>query len=57
MIQSISDFLGEEKVTNLVNFLLRYLADIKLPKKRGTFIDFRNGLLNIRLEIIFKIIF
>jgi len=30
-----------------VNFVLRYLADLDIPKKRGTFIEFRNGMVNI----------
>lgn len=40
-------FLGEDKYTELVKFALRYLADIDLPKRRGTFIEFRKGLVNI----------
>lgn len=39
--------LGEDKYQNLVNFCLKYIADVKLPKKRGTFVEFRNGMVNI----------
>lgn len=45
--QSIQKFVGEEKLQELINFSLKYLSGIKLPLKRGTFIEFRNGMLNI----------
>ncbi|EFA85330.1 phosphomannomutase [Heterostelium album PN500] len=45
--QSIKDFLGEENLKKFLNFVLRYLADIDIPIKRGTFIEFRNGMINI----------
>ena len=34
-------WLGEERYKQLVNFVLRYLADIECPVKRGTFVEFR----------------
>ncbi|KAJ2010643.1 Phosphomannomutase 1 [Coemansia sp. RSA 455] len=40
-------FLGEDRYAKLVNFCLRYIADLELPKKRGTFIEFRQGMVNI----------
>lgn len=39
--QSFIDWLGQEKYKQLVNFCLRYLADIECPVKTGTFIEFR----------------
>jgi phosphomannomutase len=30
-----------------INFVLRYVADLDIPVKRGTFIEFRNGMLNV----------
>lgn len=30
----------------LINWALRYIADLDLPVKRGTFVDFRTGLVN-----------
>lgn len=45
--QSIKNYLGEENVKRFVNFCLRYMADLDIPKKRGTFIEFRNGLINV----------
>ena len=45
--QSIKTFLGEEKLKCFINFCLRYIADLDIPIKRGTFIEFRNGMLNV----------
>lgn len=44
---SFIQWLGEDKYQNLVNFCLKYIADLKLPKKRGTFVEFRNGMVNV----------
>ncbi|KAI5861793.1 eukaryotic phosphomannomutase [Durotheca rogersii] len=40
-------WLGEEPYQDLVNWVLRYVADLRLPLKRGTFVEFRNGMVNI----------
>ncbi|XP_057805692.1 phosphomannomutase [Salvia miltiorrhiza] len=45
--QSLKSFLGEEKLKELINFSLHYIADLDIPIKRGTFIEFRNGMLNV----------
>ncbi|XP_047568608.1 phosphomannomutase 2 isoform X6 [Lutra lutra] len=45
--QSIQGHLGEALIQDLINYCLSYIARIKLPKKRGTFIEFRNGMLNV----------
>lgn len=45
--QSFLGFLGEEKMQKLVNFCLKYIADLDIPQKRGTFVEFRNGMLNV----------
>lgn len=45
--RSISDYLGEEKIKLLINFSLNLLSTIDIPKKRGTFIEFRNGMINL----------
>uniref|UniRef100_A0A3B3ZMT0 Phosphomannomutase n=1 Tax=Periophthalmus magnuspinnatus TaxID=409849 RepID=A0A3B3ZMT0_9GOBI len=45
--QSIQAHMGEELLQDFINFCLNYMAKIKLPKKRGTFIEFRNGMLNV----------
>ncbi|KAK7203276.1 eukaryotic phosphomannomutase [Myxozyma melibiosi] len=45
--QSFINWIGEEKYNKLVKFILRYLADLDLPKRRGTFVEFRNGMINV----------
>ncbi|KAG8432901.1 hypothetical protein GDO86_017240 [Hymenochirus boettgeri] len=45
--QSIHAHLGEDLLQDLINFCLSYIAKLKLPKKRGTFVEFRNGMLNV----------
>jgi phosphomannomutase len=45
---SFIGWLGEEKYKKLVNWTLRWIADCdEIPIKRGTFIEFRNGMVNI----------
>lgn len=44
---SFSEKLGEETLTKFINFVLRYIADLEIPFKRGTFIEYRNGMMNI----------
>jgi phosphomannomutase len=39
--------VGEDQYKELANFCLRYLSEIDIPIKRGTFIEFRNGMINI----------
>ena len=46
-IQSLKKHLGEDKLKELINFILHYIADLDIPIKRGTFIEFRNGMLNV----------
>ncbi|KAF8920691.1 eukaryotic phosphomannomutase [Mucidula mucida] len=45
--QSFIKYLGEEKYKKLVNFILHYIADMDVPIKRGTFVEFRNGMINV----------
>lgn len=40
-------WLGEEPYKELVRFMLHYLADLDIPIKRGTFVEFRNGMINV----------
>lgn len=44
---SFIEWIGEEKYNKLVKFILSYLAQIDIPKRRGTFIEFRNGMINV----------
>ncbi|OCH93709.1 eukaryotic phosphomannomutase [Obba rivulosa] len=45
--QSFIQFIGEERYKVLVNFILHYIADLDIPIKRGTFVEFRNGMINV----------
>jgi len=45
--ESIKDYLGEDNLKKLINFCLRYIADLDIPIKRGTFIEYRSGMLNV----------
>lgn len=42
--KAISDELGEENIKKLINFSLKYIADLDIPIKRGTFIEYRAGM-------------
>ena len=39
--------MGEDKLQLFINFALNYMSKITLPFKRGTFIEFRTGLINV----------
>ncbi|KAG9018903.1 Phosphomannomutase [Tulasnella sp. 427] len=45
--QSFIKFFGDTEYKTLVNFILHYLADLDIPIKRGTFVEFRNGMINV----------
>mmetsp|Transcript_18585 Transcript_18585/g.30310 ORF Transcript_18585/g.30310 Transcript_18585/m.30310 type:complete len:249 (-) Transcript_18585:934-1680(-) len=45
--QSMVKLLGEDNLKAFINFVLKYLADVDCPVKRGTFIEYRLGMLNI----------
>ncbi|KLO19276.1 eukaryotic phosphomannomutase [Schizopora paradoxa] len=45
--QSFIKWIGEEKYKKMVNFILHYVADLDIPIKRGTFVEFRNGMINV----------
>lgn len=46
-VQSLKKHLGEDNLKRLINFVLHYVADLDIPIKRGTFIEFRNGMMNV----------
>ncbi|KAG9018453.1 Phosphomannomutase [Tulasnella sp. JGI-2019a] len=45
--QSFIKHIGETDYKKIVNFILHYLADLDVPIKRGTFVEFRNGMINV----------
>lgn len=44
---SLVNQLGDEFLQTLINFVLQYLSTVQLPLKRGNFIEFRKGMINI----------
>lgn len=44
---SFIKWIGEDNYKKLVKFILHYIADLEIPVKRGTFIEFRNGMINV----------
>ncbi|KAG0576787.1 hypothetical protein KC19_5G107700 [Ceratodon purpureus] len=45
--ESLKTHLGEAKLKEFINFALLYMAHLDIPVKRGTFIEFRVGMLNL----------
>ncbi|KIY52930.1 eukaryotic phosphomannomutase [Fistulina hepatica ATCC 64428] len=45
--QSFIKCLGEDKYKTMVKYVLHYIADLDIPIKRGTFIELRNGMMNV----------
>jgi len=44
---SFIKWIGEDNYKKLVRFILHYVADLDIPIKRGTFVEFRNGMINV----------
>ncbi|KAB5558001.1 eukaryotic phosphomannomutase [Coniochaeta sp. 2T2.1] len=44
---SFIEWIGEDKYKELVKFILHYIADLDIPFQRGTFVEFRNGMINV----------
>ena len=47
MSQSIRTHFSDDQLKELINFALHYFADLDIPVKRGTFVEFRSGMLNM----------
>ena len=45
--QNIAKHIGDEKLQKMINFSLKYMSTLELPCKRGTFVEFRSGLINL----------
>ena len=45
--ESIQSAMGEEKLQKFINFSLAYMSKLTLPVKRGNFIEFRKGMINV----------
>jgi phosphomannomutase len=46
--QNLVTELGEARLRPFINFVLHYIADLDIPVKRGTFLEFRAGMINVR---------
>ncbi len=44
---SIVNHLGEDNIKSIVKFVLKYIADLDIPIKRGTFLELRTGMINV----------
>uniref|UniRef100_A0A0N4ZEZ8 Phosphomannomutase n=1 Tax=Parastrongyloides trichosuri TaxID=131310 RepID=A0A0N4ZEZ8_PARTI len=45
--QSLIHFLGDDKYQTFINYVFKLFSEISIPKKRGNFIELRNGMVNI----------
>ena len=45
--QTFINYIGENNYKIFINDVLKYLSEIDIPIKRGTFIEFRSGMINI----------
>jgi len=45
--ENIVSYMGEDCLQSFINFALKTMSDITLPCKRGTFVEFRSGLINV----------
>ncbi|ELT92236.1 hypothetical protein CAPTEDRAFT_221704 [Capitella teleta] len=45
--QDIAKYMGEDKLQKLINFALNEMSQLTLPSKRGTFVEFRSGMINV----------
>jgi hypothetical protein len=46
-VQSLKKHLGEDNIKRLIKWILRYISELDIPVMRGTFIEFRNGMMNV----------
>ena len=46
-VDKISTYLGYDKLKEFVNFCLKYICELDIPIKTGTFLELRTGILNV----------
>jgi len=44
---SLVSHLGEDSLKRIINWVLKYFSELDIPVKRGTFVEFRQGMLNV----------
>lgn len=45
--QTFIEYIGDDNYKIFINDVLKYLSEIDIPLKRGTFVEFRSGMINI----------
>lgn len=45
--QTMIQHVGEDLSQRFINFCLQYMSNLRLPAKRGNFVEFRTGMMNI----------
>ncbi|KAG8343376.1 phosphomannomutase [Trypanosoma vivax] len=45
--QSLLSAMGNERIVAFVKKTLRLIADVDIPVQRGTFVEYRNGMINV----------
>ncbi|XP_033741800.1 phosphomannomutase 2-like [Pecten maximus] len=45
--ENLLHYAGEDKLQEVINFAMKYMSEIVLPAKRGTFFEFRSSMINI----------
>ena len=46
-VDKVTNYLGFDKYKEFINFCLKYVADLDIPVKTGTFVELRTGLINV----------
>ena len=46
-VDKLINYLGYDKYKEFINFCLKYIADLDIPIKAGTFVELRTGLVNV----------
>ena len=46
-VDKVTNYLGFDKYKEFINFCMKYIADLDIPVKTGTFIELRTGLVNV----------
>lgn len=44
---SMLKLIGEDKLQPMISFCLKYMGGLELPAKRGTFVEWRKGMINV----------
>ncbi|RDD39851.1 Phosphomannomutase 2 [Trichoplax sp. H2] len=45
--ENIVSCIGDDNLQKVINFALKYMSELQLPRKRGTFVEFRSSMINL----------